>query len=88
MVAVEKVGSNATYYAYGKSLIGRLNPDNSKRYYHHDGSGNVRAMTDESGNVVERYDYEAFGTLRNTPLPPVPFRNKTGILIGGPVAQW
>ena len=30
-------------------------------YYHLDGLGNVRAMTDASGNVTERHDYLPFG---------------------------
>lgn len=37
------------------------------RYYHYDGTGHVRAITDSTGAVVERYDYDAFGALRNTP---------------------
>jgi len=41
--------------------------DNVARYYHYDGTGHVRAITDSTGAVVERYDYDAFGALRNTP---------------------
>ena len=67
MVTAEHVGANWTYYAYGKSLIARTDTSGAARYYHYDGSGNVRAITDAAGAVVERYDYDAFGTLRNTP---------------------
>ena len=30
-------------------------------YYHHDHLGNIRAITDQSGNVVERHDFYPFG---------------------------
>ena len=76
-MAADKTGTVWNYYAYGSgnSLIGKVGSDNVARYYHyrrcsiyrHDGVGHVRAITDSAGTVVERYDYDAFGTLRNTP---------------------
>jgi RHS repeat-associated protein len=30
-------------------------------YYHYDANGNVSHLTDASGNIVERYEYTAFG---------------------------
>ena len=30
-------------------------------YYHHDHLGNIRAVTDQNGNVVERHDFYPFG---------------------------
>jgi hypothetical protein len=30
-------------------------------YYHTDAIGNVRAITDASGNVIERHDYQPYG---------------------------
>ena len=48
------------------------------RYYHYDGTGHVRAITDSTGAVVERYDYDAFGTLRNTPTVLANDRRFTG----------
>jgi len=35
--------------------------DNAKYYYHFDGLGSVVALSDESGNIVERYSYDVFG---------------------------
>jgi RHS repeat-associated protein len=36
---------------------------NGTTYYHCDGSGNITALTDANGNVVARYEYDAFGRL-------------------------
>jgi RHS repeat-associated protein len=33
----------------------------TKYYYHFDGLGSVVALSDTSGNIVERYEYDAFG---------------------------
>ena len=30
-------------------------------YYHYDGLGSVIALSDSSGNIVERYEYTVFG---------------------------
>ncbi len=66
-VAADKTDTVWNYYVYGNSLIGKVGSDNVARYYHYDGTGHVRAITDSTGTVVERYDYDAFGALRNTP---------------------
>ena len=66
VVAAEKVSSDWTYYVYGKNLIAKRESAGTPKYYHYDGSGNVRAITDATGAVVERYDYDAFGSLRST----------------------
>ncbi len=67
-VAADKTDTVWNYYVYGNGLIGKVGSDNVARYYHYDGTGHVRAITDSTGAVVERYDYDAFGTLRNTPI--------------------
>jgi YD repeat-containing protein len=35
----------------------------TKRYYHFDGEGSTRALTDSSQNVTETYEYTSFGEL-------------------------
>ncbi|MCX6022569.1 MAG: RHS repeat-associated core domain-containing protein, partial [Chloroflexi bacterium] len=77
-VAAEKVGSAWTYYLYGKNLIARRASDQSVQYYHFDGTGNVRAISNAAGAVTERYDYDAFGALRNTPLGATNDRRMNG----------
>ncbi|MCX6023101.1 MAG: hypothetical protein NTZ05_15500 [Chloroflexi bacterium] len=67
-----------TFYVYGLDLIAQVGDDGAARYYHYDGNGNVRAISDATGAVVERYDYDAFGSLRNTPLGATNDRRYTG----------
>ena len=77
-VAADLTGSTWNYYVYGTSLIGKVGSDNVARYYHYDGTGHTRAITDSTGAVVERYDYDAFGSLRNTPTGLANDRRFTG----------
>ena len=50
------------YYARGDELISQER-DGKKSYYVYDGHGSVRALTDESGKVTDKYVYDAFGNL-------------------------
>ncbi|MBL4827248.1 MAG: hypothetical protein JKY66_05980 [Spongiibacteraceae bacterium] len=34
-------------------------------YYQYDGLGSTRSLSDENGNITDRYDYEAFGEVLN-----------------------
>ena len=50
------------YYTRGDELISQER-DGKKSYYVYDGHGSVRALTGESGNVTDKYVYDAFGNL-------------------------
>jgi RHS repeat-associated protein len=54
-------------YTYGTQLLSQATSFNSQpaivSYYAFDGHGNVRELTDSSGPVTDRYDYDAFGNL-------------------------
>jgi RHS repeat-associated protein len=54
-------------YTYGTSLISQSLVSGPSSlvtsYYSSDGHGNVRELTDSSGNVTDRYDFDAFGLL-------------------------
>jgi RHS repeat-associated protein len=56
-------------YVYGPELDEVLTMDRSaqKYYYSHDALGSVTEITDNMGNVVEKYTYDAYGTpvIRN-----------------------
>jgi RHS repeat-associated protein len=59
--------SSVKVYTYGTSLISQAVALNSQpstlSYYTVDGHGNVRELTDASGTITDRYDYDAFGNL-------------------------
>jgi RHS repeat-associated protein len=51
-------------YVRGNDLLAVVRPGGA-RFYHADGLGSIRALTDEGGAVTDRYSYEAFGELLN-----------------------
>jgi len=65
-VLMEKDEAGATTAVYtqepgqfGELISQRRNGQTS--YYHYDGQGSTRALTDENGNVTDTYTYSAFG---------------------------
>lgn len=51
-------------YTYEPGLHGNLisqHRDGKSSFYHYDGQGNTLALTDENGDVTDRYAYSAFG---------------------------
>jgi RHS repeat-associated protein len=61
-------GSVNHTYTYGHDLISQdqVDPANNAwhaTFYAYDGHGNVRFLTNESGQVTDTYVYDAFGTL-------------------------
>jgi RHS repeat-associated protein len=56
-------GNEQVHYIYGPGSdepLCMVNSDGTY-YYHQDGNGNVAALTDESGSVVESYAYDPYG---------------------------
>jgi RHS repeat-associated protein len=49
-------------YIYGLDLI-EQERDGDESYYHVDGLGSTKALTDESGEVTDTYIYDAYGNL-------------------------
>ena len=49
-------------YLYGDDLVSQYR-GNEINYYHYDGLGSTRVLTDNSGEVTDSYTYEAFGEL-------------------------
>jgi len=56
-------GNITAYYVHGLGLISKLTPNNQAYYYHYDGIGSTVAITDASGNVVNKYTYDSFGKV-------------------------
>jgi RHS repeat-associated protein len=55
-------GAVARSYTYGLDLISQRQAGGIS-FYGYDGHGSVRFLTDATGNVTDRYDYDAFGVL-------------------------
>jgi RHS repeat-associated protein len=58
-------GNITTYYIYGLGLISKITPANESYFYHFDGIGSTVAITDSSGNVVNKYAYDEHGKVLN-----------------------
>jgi RHS repeat-associated protein len=62
-------------YVYGLGLIARIATTGEVQYYHADGLGSVRAITNAAGQVMATYEYDAFGAIRSqTRSAPDAFR--------------
>jgi RHS repeat-associated protein len=84
-VVAETDGAGAlrAYYVRGDDLLAVMRPlvpvpataaDWQTRYYHADGIGSVRRLTDETGAVTDTYTYSAFGELlSHTGTDPQPY---------------
>ncbi|HPT89939.1 MAG TPA: polymorphic toxin-type HINT domain-containing protein [Acetivibrio sp.] len=55
-------GNLIVSYVYGDDLISQKRGDNFS-YYHYDGIGSTRVLTDKDGNVTDTYTYDSFGML-------------------------
>jgi RHS repeat-associated protein len=56
-------GELVARYIHGLGLAARLDPAGDLAYYGFDAIGNTRQLTDQSGSVVNSYDYGPFGAL-------------------------
>ena len=52
-----------TYIYDGSTLVGRINPDGSKHYFHDDHLGSVSLITNQSGAIIEQTFFEPFGSI-------------------------
>jgi RHS repeat-associated protein len=58
-------GNITAYYVYGLGLISKITPSNQAYYYHFDGIASTIGISDSSGNMVNKYAYDAFGKVLN-----------------------
>ncbi|GAB4191244.1 MAG: hypothetical protein Tsb002_19760 [Wenzhouxiangellaceae bacterium] len=63
-VIIEDAPSGITAYSYGDDLLSQ-NRGGTVNYYHYDGLGSTRALSDNNGALTDSYAYEAFGALLN-----------------------
>jgi len=66
-------GNTTAYYVRGDDLLAVMRGSQT-RFYHADGLGSIRVLTDESGNITDSYTYSAFGELlAHTGSDPQPY---------------
>ncbi|MCP4707665.1 MAG: RHS repeat-associated core domain-containing protein, partial [Planctomycetes bacterium] len=58
----DQAGNLQVEYVHGDDLISQ-NRSGDISYYHYDGLGSTRSLTDDSAAITDTYTYEAFGTL-------------------------
>lgn len=61
-VLIEDDGTEVVIYTYGDDLISQTRAEGIY-FYHYDGLGSTRVLTDVNGEVSDAYDYEAFGDV-------------------------
>ena len=59
-------GTITAYYVYGLGLISKVLPDGTTHYYHYDSRGSTIALSDNSGNLTDKYAYDSFGNVVNS----------------------
>jgi RHS repeat-associated protein len=50
-------------YSFGDDLVSQVFPGGSVFFFHYDGLGSTRSLSDNTGTFTDEYDYEAFGEL-------------------------
>ncbi|WP_413788523.1 MULTISPECIES: RHS repeat-associated core domain-containing protein [unclassified Methanoculleus] len=60
-VLTETDGQGTARSLYGLQRISTTDPLGGQIYYHYDGLGSVRGLSDGSGTTVTTYSYDAFG---------------------------
>jgi RHS repeat-associated protein len=66
IIAEYNSGVAVAHYAFGADTdeVAIVNRGGNNYFYHQDGLGSVVAITDASGNVVQRYGYDAWGNMK------------------------
>jgi RHS repeat-associated protein len=63
-VLTESDYKDTTFYTHGLDLISMTDPKRGEFYYHYDGLGSVRSLSDSLENIKAIYLYDAFGQMR------------------------
>ncbi|TFH40577.1 MAG: hypothetical protein E4G94_09355, partial [ANME-2 cluster archaeon] len=63
-VLTESDGKGINTYTYGTDLISMTDPHRDEFYYHNDGLGSVRSLSDSKESIKNIYLYDAFGQVQ------------------------
>ncbi len=76
VVESDGAGDVVAHYVRGDELLSLLRPGSGeRRFFHADGLGSVRLLTDDAAAVADRYLYTAFGVLvDHVGADPQPYR--------------
>jgi len=64
VVLAESTGGQTQHYLYGNDLLALEDPAGVAAFYHQDGLGSIRALSNASGQRTDAYIYDVFGGLR------------------------
>ena len=64
----DQTGAVVTRYTHGPNIDEPLAMEKNGQmtYYHSDGLGSITALSNASGTIVQRYDYDTFGNVAVT----------------------
>ncbi len=81
-VLVKEEDGRKTFYVYGLGLIGEETEGSGYRSYHFDFRGSTVALTNERGEVVERFGYGPYGELvkGEALVTPFLFNGRFGVM--------
>jgi RHS repeat-associated protein len=65
MVLAETTGGETNRYVYGNDLLAQVDPAGDPTFYHADGLGSTRALSNLSGQRTDAYGYDVFGAVRS-----------------------
>jgi len=81
LTVISGVTNLARAYTYGLDLISQRQPSVSTNFFGHDGLGSTRFLADSEGGLLNRFTYDAYGTLIESNGVP-----QSAYLFGG--EQW
>jgi len=79
-------GKVTAYYIHGRGLVSRLAANGTPLYYHFDVRGSTVALSNEAGQITDRYAYEPFGKLaasQGNTANPFKYVGKFGVVDEG-----
>jgi RHS repeat-associated protein len=66
ILETDGTGASVASYVLGGTELLRQTRGSNHSYYLQDGQMSVRMLTDNAGAILNKYNYDAFGTLRNS----------------------
>jgi RHS repeat-associated protein len=64
VVLVETTAGQTSQYVYGNDLLTQVDPTGNPSFYHSDGLGSTRALSNLAGQRTDAYGYDVFGLVR------------------------